>query len=218
MLSLLCLTTCLLVTQLQQAHAKRLLAYAVADLYVGAMQQGLDFGFSDEQVSTLVGICKAVHTSAEAERRALEAAVKHCNRLLLEHSIDRPPQSVAVFSLQDMRRAAAWFSSSYFMHYSMYQYVFTPQVTLNFTAKDPRKLVEVPTALPPLQDALEEAEHAAQQAAANERRAQAAAEALVEARPTSLRRVLAGMAIVLAMRALAIASALSIKIALGTRP
>ena len=147
------------------------------------MQQGLDFGFSDEQVSTLVGICRAVHTSAVAERHALEASVKHCNALLLAHSIDRPPQSVAIFSLHDMRRAAEWFSASYFMHYSMYQYVFTPQVTLSFTAKDPRELIELPVPLPPLQDALEEAEHAAQQAAAAEKRAQEAAEAQAEACP-----------------------------------
>jgi hypothetical protein len=103
-----------------------------------------------------------VHTAAIAERQSLQTAFKHCNRLLLEHSIDRPPRSVGIFSLEDMRCVSDWFTSKYFVHFSLYQYVFNPQPVLSFKAKLPRDAIETPPEIAPLQQALGEAEHAAE--------------------------------------------------------
>jgi hypothetical protein len=142
--------------------------FAVIDLYCSALQHGMQLSFSDAQVSALVGITKAVHENAMALKQPMHTAFKHCSSLLLSHSIERPPCSTALFSLEDMHLLSAWFSHNYFMHYSMYQYIFTPYSTVSFKTRDPRKLIEVPAPLPALNSALPETEFQQLQIAARE--------------------------------------------------
>jgi hypothetical protein len=75
----------------------------------------------------------------------------------------RPPFSCGVFSQAEMRAVLDWMLSSYYRHYKLYQYAFTSRVTLSLTTFHPRSLVEVPPpALPPLAEALTEAQHTQQ--------------------------------------------------------
>jgi hypothetical protein len=147
---------------------------------VGALQHGLKASFSDTQISILLGICKKVHTAAISERQSLQTAVMHCHQCLLAHSMDRPPRSVGIFSLEDMRSVSDWFASTYFMHYSLYQYVLNPQVVLSFKSKCPHDALEKPPILPPLQQAAGEAEHAEMMATAQDAEAQTKAKQLAQ--------------------------------------
>jgi Flagellar C1a complex subunit C1a-32 len=156
--------------------------HAVLDLYDSALRHGVKLGLSDTQVSALVGITRAVHERAVAERLPLAASFKHCGELLLAHSIERPPRSSAVFALADMRALTDWLTRTYFLHYSLYQYAFTPAVTLSFTAVDARSLVEAPPRLPGLAEALPEAEHAAAAVAAAAAKEKQLAEQRAQAR------------------------------------
>ena len=132
------------------------------DLYCSALRHGNDLGMSDTQLSSLVGIVKAVHERAIAERLTLEASFKHCGELLLMHSIERPPKSSAIFSYPDMQQLLDWFTDTYYLHFPLYQYAFTPAVTLDFKLRDPRQLFEVAPALPALDTAVPEEAHQAE--------------------------------------------------------
>ena len=135
-------------------------ADAVLDMYCSALQYGKSMGFSDAQTSALVGITRSVHQDAIQERQSVATAFKHCNDLLLRHSIERPPKSVALFSLGDMKSLSSWFSTHYFMHYSMYQYVFTTCSEMSFKARSARDLIDTAPALSPLNEAVPEDAHA----------------------------------------------------------
>ena len=155
---------------------------AELDLYCSALRHGAHMGLSDAQTSALVGITRAVHQQAVAQLQPLETAFKHCGELLLTHSIERPPRSTAVFSLNDMRLLSDWFAQTYFLHYPLYQYAFTPSVTLSFTAKDPRDLILKPTPLPALDEALPEEQWTAKVAADSAEEAKALAQKQQEVR------------------------------------
>jgi hypothetical protein len=45
--------------------------------------------------------------------------------LLLAHSVQRPPRSIGLFSLQEFRAILDWGLDTYFRHYTLYQYAFT---------------------------------------------------------------------------------------------
>lgn len=119
--------------------------------------------FTDEKLSTLLGLTRAVHVKAVAERQALSRAFEHLNSALLRHSVHRPPWSAAVFSLADMKAISRWFIQTYFAHYKLYQYTFTPRVLLDMSTHTAASLLEAPPQLPPLSDAITEEAHDTQE-------------------------------------------------------
>lgn len=115
--------------------------------------------FDDIKCSTCMGITRTMHTTAVEKRQALQACCKHFNDLVLQHSVHRPPWSVSVLSMSDIKQFSGFVHSHYFLNYEYFQYVFTPAVTLSFQAVDPRSWYEVPPNIPPLADAIDEAQY-----------------------------------------------------------
>jgi Flagellar C1a complex subunit C1a-32 len=138
--------------------------FAVVDLYSAAMRFCAKLNFEDVQTSTLLGIIQSVHTHSMSERRSFSHTCKHLNRLLLAHSIHRPPWSVCVFTLEMLKKVTNWMHSHYLAYYPCFQYAFTPCISLSFSSTDPRGWTETPPALPGLAEAIDEETHEAKQA------------------------------------------------------
>jgi hypothetical protein len=132
------------------------------DLYVSVWAFCERECYNDLKTSTLFAVVADVHNRAVNECKALSASFQHFNEVLLAHSIHRPPRSVGIFSLADLKAITQWFSQIYFTHYALYQYVFTPAITLSFVSEDPREKIEVPRPLPTLDDAVDEEAHSRQ--------------------------------------------------------
>eukprot|EP00879_Flechtneria_rotunda_P014718 GHRR01015379.1.p1 GENE.GHRR01015379.1~~GHRR01015379.1.p1 ORF type:complete len:276 (+),score=103.63 GHRR01015379.1:522-1349(+) len=167
----------------------------ILDLYAYALRQGQAWDFDDERISCLFAIVKEVHTASIRHRLTIERSFAFFKDTLINHSIQRPPFSVGVFSQDQMRSILDWMLDTYFRHYKLYQYAFTNRVTMSISTYHPSSLVQLVPKLPPLAEALTEeqrqqqldeqqrqleeqqrAEAAATAAAAEEARARAVAE------------------------------------------
>ncbi|XP_041094669.1 coiled-coil domain-containing protein 189 [Polyodon spathula] len=58
---------------------------------------------------------------------------QYFEELLLCHSVRRPPFSVELFSPEQVEMLAEFVINTYFRHFKLYKYMFTPQVRLDVT-------------------------------------------------------------------------------------
>ena len=64
------------------------------------------------------------------ERLSEEASFNNFKELLLRHSVQRPPHSLAIFNLDDVKKIDAFVLDSFYRHYEMYKYALTVQDNL----------------------------------------------------------------------------------------
>ena len=75
---------------------------------------------------------------------------KQYEKCILMHSVERPPFSVAIFNLADIKVIHEYFMYSFFRNLKFIMNCFTKEPILSFTYKEPA-FIKVPT-LPPLMD------------------------------------------------------------------
>ncbi len=75
------------------------------------------------------------------------------------HSVQRPPYSIGLFTLAEMKAILAWILDTYYRHYKLYMYAFTDRVLMSLTQAHPLDIVEAAPPLPPLNDAMTEEQH-----------------------------------------------------------
>nr|KAG5698404.1 hypothetical protein BaRGS_006599 [Batillaria attramentaria] len=63
----------------------------------------------------------------------LEHTFKFFKELLLCHAVNRPPHSIELFSADEVRKITEYVINTYFRHFKMYKYAFTPLVRLDLT-------------------------------------------------------------------------------------
>ncbi|MEW5297179.1 MAG: hypothetical protein WDW36_000404 [Sanguina aurantia] len=129
------------------------------DLYVHTLQFGQELRLSDDKLSGLFSIVKSTHEQSTCNKLTIEHSFTLLKQLLLSHSVQRPPYSIGLFTFPEMTQITEWMLSTYFTHYTLYQYVFTDRVTMDLTSYHPSDSIELPAVLPPLDDAITEQEH-----------------------------------------------------------
>lgn len=105
----------------------------VYDFHLLNFQFSLDHCFSAQQVSAWLEMMSTVfHESLSGRLKASEAFARFRFHMLL-HSVQRPPFSIAVFTLENVKAASDFVLKTLCRHLSMYQHVFTPhiEITLN---------------------------------------------------------------------------------------
>lgn len=136
--------------------ADALRASILSDLYFNAYRfASVEQRFADEKVSTLLAILQRVHSAAVADCLATPRAFALFKELVLQHSVQRPPYSVGVFSLADMKTVLNYGLVTYFKHFRLYTYAFTRKQLTDFEERG--EAWERPPALPSLADAMPEA-------------------------------------------------------------
>ncbi|XP_040211753.1 coiled-coil domain-containing protein 189 isoform X2 [Rana temporaria] len=109
-------------------------ASALLDLYYYTVRFCRDGGFTREQTSCLFSIMKEIHrTCAETSLGNVDECYQYFKELLLCHAVHRPPFSIAVFTQQQLPHISDYVLNTYFRHFKVYKYVFTPQVCLDLT-------------------------------------------------------------------------------------
>jgi len=86
------------------------------------------------QISIFFSIMKKTHeVCMSSPYMKLDEDYEYFQKLILMHSIDRPPYSKKYFSLEQIRKITEYATNTYFRHYTMYKYTFTKQqkLTLN---------------------------------------------------------------------------------------
>ncbi|XP_077350158.1 cilia- and flagella-associated protein 119 [Lithobates pipiens] len=109
-------------------------ASALLDLYYFTVRFCRDNGFTREQTSCLFSIMKEIHgTCVETSLGNVDECYQYFKELLLCHAVHRPPFSIAVFTQQQLPHISDYVLNTYFRHFKLYKYVFTPQVCLDLT-------------------------------------------------------------------------------------
>ena len=104
------------------------------DLFTYAVLFCKKNGFSPEQLSAFFTILKSVHSMCIATAYDnLQDTFVYFRELLLRHSVQRPPFSVGLYSLAQVKAVTDYVLSTYFKHFKLYKYAFTKRVQLNLT-------------------------------------------------------------------------------------
>ncbi|XP_033628141.1 coiled-coil domain-containing protein 189-like [Asterias rubens] len=104
------------------------------DLYYYTVQFALDNGFNKEQLSAFFSILKKTHEVCnETPFGNLEQTYSYFKEMVLCHAVKRPPWSINLFSPDQVKIITEYILNTYFRHYKLYKYVFTPMVRLDLS-------------------------------------------------------------------------------------
>eukprot|EP00943_MAST-04B_sp_MAST-4B-sp1_P004701 g4701.t1 len=136
------------------------------DIYVDYMANAVLFcqenKFSDEQTSAFFAIAKRTfHASKGDETTQLtgssflkrDDAYTAFRNLLLQHCVEKPPESVKIFTKDEVKKVTIFMTSTYFRQYEAYEIAFTQEQELRRLPLD--VVVETPLRPTPLTAAQE---------------------------------------------------------------
>jgi len=136
---------------------------------------------ADDKLSALLSIIKKIHRKSTEDRMAVDRSFALLKDVMLQHSVQRPPYSIGLFTLQEYKKVLEWALDTYYRHYKLYQYCFTDRVVVTVEQKHPLDIIELPPLpLQPMNDAMTEEQHRAAQSE-EEKKAEEARQAAEEA-------------------------------------
>ncbi|ESO95303.1 hypothetical protein LOTGIDRAFT_214955 [Lottia gigantea] len=102
------------------------------DLYYYTLQFARENGFNKEKLSAVFSIIKKTHeVCIETPFGNLDQTFKYFRDLLLCHAVKRPPHSIDLYNADEVRKITEYTINTYFRHFKMYKYAFTPLVRLD---------------------------------------------------------------------------------------
>jgi hypothetical protein len=107
------------------------------DFYSHHIHFAKQHNFSLEKLSCFLGIMDFIFHSSLHFKLQPSAAFEAFKRILDRHSIQRPPYSIMIFSPEDRTLLTEYVVHTFFKHYLLYQYAFTPQNDIFITASSP---------------------------------------------------------------------------------
>eukprot|EP01063_Lacrimia_lanifica_P017223 TRINITY_DN24012_c0_g1_i1.p1 TRINITY_DN24012_c0_g1~~TRINITY_DN24012_c0_g1_i1.p1 ORF type:complete len:329 (+),score=105.32 TRINITY_DN24012_c0_g1_i1:57-1043(+) len=116
----------------------------------------LEEGLDDKKTSTVLGILWEVHRESMVERYSMKEALQTLEHWIIQHSVHRPPQTVLLFNLAEVKAIHHFCVSTYFRHYKLYEYAFTPAQVLTLHSCRAKLVVPMPAPFPALQLATRE--------------------------------------------------------------
>jgi len=104
------------------------------EFYFHTIQFAKSQGMNYAQTSSFFTIMKLVHamcTSTPYNNN--KATFTYFKQLLVKHSLQRPPYSVGVFNVSQVQAITDYALNTYFRHFDMYKYAFTPKVRVDIS-------------------------------------------------------------------------------------
>ncbi|XP_078485073.1 cilia- and flagella-associated protein 119-like [Ciona intestinalis] len=104
------------------------------DLYMNSLKFAKTQNFSKEQSSAYFSIVKKTHeVCVSTPFGNLESCFAFFRELVLTHGVHRPPWSLEIFNTAQIAAVTSQIVDTYFRHFKMYKYTFTPKVRLDLT-------------------------------------------------------------------------------------
>ncbi|KAI6051936.1 CCDC189 [Marmota monax] len=104
------------------------------DLYSHALIFCRQQGFSLEQTSVACALLQDLHKACAATPLGnVEECYRYFTSVLFCHGVRRPPFSIDLFKEEQLLALADYVVNTYFRHFKLYKYVFTPQVRLDLS-------------------------------------------------------------------------------------
>lgn len=128
----------------------------LVDLYAHLIMFAKSRDMTPEKTSTLVGIVQKVHETSMAQSLTRVASYDLLRKLVVQHSVPRPPYSAAIFDVGDVQDLDEYMLTTYYRHYKMYAFAFVRVQRANITTfmlgdaaeKPPYNLPALSAALP----------------------------------------------------------------------
>ena len=86
--------------------------------------------FSNEKVSTLLGIMDFILHTMIKRQMQVEQGTKLLKQILSKHKLHRPPFSILIFSEAEVTDIQNFMLNNFFRHYCLYEYSFKPKVDI----------------------------------------------------------------------------------------
>jgi len=118
----------------------------IMDLYYYTLQYARQMNFTPEKTSAFFSIVKKVfEVCIETPFGNLDHTFEYFKDLIHCHSINRPPYSIELFTPDEVRKVTEYTINTFFRHFKMYKYAFTPLVRLDLAVN----YVGMPPSPPP---------------------------------------------------------------------
>lgn len=88
-------------------------------------------GYNTEKTSCFLEIFKYLFTTSLMNRFSEEKSFQIFKKLLLKHSVQRSPYSIAVFTCIEVKSITDYSLITFFRHYPLYEYSFIPNCNLS---------------------------------------------------------------------------------------
>ncbi|XP_069507735.1 cilia- and flagella-associated protein 119 isoform X2 [Ambystoma mexicanum] len=109
-------------------------AAVLLELYFYTLQFCRDQKFSREQTSCFFSIVKETHqTCMETPLGNMDRCYSYFTELLMCHAARRPPFSIDLFNQEQVLQITEYVVNTYFRHFKLYKYAYTPQVRLDIS-------------------------------------------------------------------------------------
>ena len=95
------------------------------ELYMNGLRFARKMSFSVEKTSTFFSILKRNHEEMTEAFLPPDRSWEFFKSLLEAHSVQRPPHSVGIFTLAELRSITEFALSHYYAHFKLYRYAFT---------------------------------------------------------------------------------------------
>ncbi|XP_055483384.1 cilia- and flagella-associated protein 119 isoform X1 [Psammomys obesus] len=106
----------------------------ILDLFSHALLFCRQQAFSPEQTSAACALLQDLHKACVATPLGnVEECYHYFTSILFCHGVRRPPFSIDLFKEQQLLSLADYVVNTYFRHFKLYKYVFTPQVRLDLS-------------------------------------------------------------------------------------
>jgi len=102
------------------------------DLHFHTLLFAKDRKYNEEQTSAIFSIIKRTHEKAvETPFGNLDDTFAYFKELLARHSVKRPPFCIHLFPVQEVVAITDYVVNTYFRHFKLYKYTFTPKIVMN---------------------------------------------------------------------------------------
>jgi len=93
-------------------------------------------GFSWDKTSTMLSIMRVVLEEAVSRRLGVEHAFDVFQDWLLRHGVQRPPQSIGIYSFEEVKLITEHVHNTFFRYYDLYMYVYMTHCDIDFRVAD----------------------------------------------------------------------------------
>jgi len=100
--------------------------------------------FDPAKTSCFLSIMKQVMGSMISEGLTERPAFELLQALLLKHSVPRPPVSIAIFNINDLKVITDYVLNTFFRHFKLYQYVYVAHRELKLRTRPNRFVPSIP--------------------------------------------------------------------------
>ncbi len=116
----------------------------LVEFYINLLRFARERAFTPIKLSTLFSLFHRAHTELVDGFLTLEKTWAYFRALLLAHSVQRPPYSVAIFTVAEAELITQYALDNYFRHFSLFRRIFTMRHVKEMTMR--KSHIELPPA------------------------------------------------------------------------